>query len=80
MTTLGSPHFEMWGIIGPADTAGDQSVLHECAKTNCTTSTFDIHNVLYAGMSGTIVFSYIAEFQCSRSQNGCDVSAWTTLN
>ncbi|KAH8429383.1 uncharacterized protein LDX57_007047 [Aspergillus melleus] len=51
-------------------------VINQCytnvAQANCSTSTFDISDISYSNLRGTINSGYIAEFQCSRSQDGCD--------
>jgi galacturan 1,4-alpha-galacturonidase len=52
-------------------------VINQCytlngASGNCSTSSFDIGNVAYQDIGGSISTSSIAKFQCSRSQNGCE--------
>ncbi|KAL3495803.1 pectin lyase fold/virulence factor [Aspergillus germanicus] len=51
-------------------------VINQCytnvSKANCSTSTFDISDVHFSNLQGTVRSSRKAEFQCSRSQGGCD--------
>jgi hypothetical protein len=65
-----------WENITIEDGAKSPLIINQCysnvAKVNCSTSTFDISDIRYSGISGTINTSRYAEFQCSRSQGGCD--------
>ncbi|KAL2108845.1 hypothetical protein VUR80DRAFT_3318 [Thermomyces stellatus] len=51
-------------------------VINQCytnvEKADCNTSTFEISDIRYANLQGTIRSDTVAEFQCSRSQDGCD--------
>lgn len=60
------------------DEAEKPLVINQCysnvAQANCSTSTFEIGDVTYRDITGTVAGSTtrVAEFQCSRSQAGCD--------
>lgn len=51
-------------------------VINQCYtnvdEANCSTSTFEISDIHFTNLTGTIHSDTVAEFQCSRSQDGCD--------
>ncbi|CEL08645.1 hypothetical protein ASPCAL11792 [Aspergillus calidoustus] len=59
-------------------------VINQCytnvSKANCSTSTFDISDVHFSNLQGTVRSSWKAEFQCSRSQGGCDGITMENVN
>ncbi|KAK1147164.1 hypothetical protein N8T08_001903 [Aspergillus melleus] len=65
-----------WDNVTIHDGERTPLVINQCytnvAQANCSTSTFDISDISYSNLRGTINSGYIAEFQCSRSQDGCD--------
>jgi hypothetical protein len=65
-----------WQNITIEDGAKSPLVINQCYsnvdKANCSTSTFDISDIHFADFIGTINTIRYADFQCSRSQDGCD--------
>ncbi|KAM0323261.1 hypothetical protein ACHAQA_008852 [Verticillium albo-atrum] len=59
-------------------------VINQCysnvQKANCSTSTFDISDISYSNLRGTIESGSVAEFQCSRSHGGCDRVKMTDID
>jgi hypothetical protein len=57
---------------------GEQSpfVINQCynigSSVNCSTSLFEISDIRYSNVQGTVNTSYVGKFQCSRSAGGCD--------
>ncbi|KAH6866076.1 polygalacturonase [Thelonectria olida] len=51
-------------------------IINQCYSNvgtiDCDTSLFEVGNVTYSNIKGTTEASRIAEFQCSKAQNGCE--------
>jgi hypothetical protein len=65
-----------WDNITVYDGERAPLVINQCYTNvqlaNCSTSTFDISDISYTNIRGTIRSGNVAEFQCSRSHGGCD--------
>ncbi|EEY20545.1 polygalacturonase [Verticillium alfalfae VaMs.102] len=65
-----------WDNVTIHDGSRAPFVINQCYtnvdQANCSTSTFDISDISYKNVRGSIRSANVAEFQCSRSHGGCD--------